>query len=176
MGSGIPGLQSADHLGITVPDLDAAQAFLVDVIGAEYIYTLGAKKSDDGWMAEHLGVHPRTVIREIRFLRLGAGLNLELFDYASAEAQADHPRNSDLGGYHLALYVDDIDAAIEHLHRHGVETMGAPTASTQAAEGQRWVYFLSPWGMQFELVSYPGGKAYERDSPAHLWHPTRLTE
>ena len=29
-------------------------------------------------------------------------------------------------------------------------------------EGQRWVYFLAPWGMQFELVSYPGGKAFDR--------------
>jgi glyoxylase I family protein len=25
--------------------------------------------------------------------------------------------------------------------------------------------------MQFELVSYPGGKAYERDAAVKLWHP-----
>jgi glyoxylase I family protein len=25
------------------------------------------------------------------------------------------------------------------------------------------VYFLSPWGMQFELVSYPHGKAFDKD-------------
>ncbi len=28
--------------------------------------------------------------------------------------------------------------------------------------GSRWVYFLAPWGMQFELVSYPDGKAFDR--------------
>ena len=176
MSAGIPGLRGGDHLGITVPDLDEAQAFLVDVIGAEYIYTLGAKQSDDEWMTEHLGVHPRTVIREIRFLRLGSGLNIELFDYDAADGQAEHPRNSDLGGYHLALYVDDMDAAVAHLHRHGVDTMGSPTASKQAAEGQRWVYFRSPWGLQFELVSYPDGKAYEQDAPVRLWHPARPAE
>jgi glyoxylase I family protein len=38
------------------------------------------------------------------------------------------------------------------------------------------VYFLSPWGMQFELVSFPNGKAYEKDSPVKLWHPARPTE
>jgi glyoxylase I family protein len=27
------------------------------------------------------------------------------------------------------------------------------------------VYFLAPWGMQFELVSYPGGKAFDRQAP-----------
>ena len=31
--------------------------------------------------------------------------------------------------------------------------------------GQRWVYFLSPWGMQFELVSYPHGKAFFTATP-----------
>jgi glyoxylase I family protein len=25
--------------------------------------------------------------------------------------------------------------------------------------------------MQFELVSYPGGKAYEQDAAVRLWHP-----
>jgi glyoxylase I family protein len=27
--------------------------------------------------------------------------------------------------------------------------------------------------MQFELVSYPAGKAYEADAPVRLWHPAR---
>jgi hypothetical protein len=39
--------------------------------------------------------------------------------------------------------------------------LGEPTVSRSASEGQRWVYFLSPWGMQFELVSYPHGKAFD---------------
>lgn len=176
MSNGIPGLEGGDHFGITVPDLDEAQAFLVDVIGAQHIYTLGAKQSDDDWMADRLGVHPRTVIREIRLLRLGNGLNLELFDYQAADGQAEHPRNSDLGGYHIALYVRDLDAAIEHLRRRGIETMGEPTASAQAAKGQRWVYFRAPWGLQFELVSYPEGKAYETDADVRLWHPGRPAE
>ncbi|HTR91523.1 MAG TPA: hypothetical protein VMI73_07260 [Trebonia sp.] len=47
-------------------------------------------------------------------------------------------------------------------------------AQLRPSAGQRWRYFLAPWGMQFELVSYPGGKAYERDGAAvMLWHPGR---
>jgi glyoxylase I family protein len=30
--------------------------------------------------------------------------------------------------------------------------------------------------MQFELVSYPGGKAYEEGAPVLLWHPGRPGE
>ena len=43
-----------------------------------------------------------------------------------------------------------------------VTVLGEPTASSSHHEGQRWVYFLSPGGMQFELVSYPDGKAWDR--------------
>ena len=52
-----------------------------------------------------------------------------------------------------------------YLRDQGVTVLGEPTASKGPSEGQRWVYFLAPWGMQFELVSYPGGKAYDRQRP-----------
>jgi len=169
-------LRGAEHFGFTVPDLDEAEAFLVGVLGAERIYSLGPFVRDDDWMAEHLGVHPRTVMRELRFYRLGHGPNLEVFQYEPADGQLPQPRNSDIGGHHLALYVDDLDAAVAHLRANGVETMGDPTSSANASLGQRWVYFRAPWGMQFELVSYPDGKAYETDAPVKLWHPARPAE
>jgi catechol 2,3-dioxygenase-like lactoylglutathione lyase family enzyme len=168
---GIPGIRGTDHIGFTVPDLDRAEDFLVEILGCERIYTLGAKEADDDWMHTHLGVHPRTVIREIRFYRLGQGANFEVFLYEPADGQAPPPRNSDLGGHHIAFYVDDLDSAVAFLRAKGVHVMGDPTASTQAAEGQRWIYFRSPWGMQFELVSFPDGKAYENGSDRVLWHP-----
>jgi catechol 2,3-dioxygenase-like lactoylglutathione lyase family enzyme len=175
--AGIPGLRGIDHIGFTVPDLDEAERFLVGVLGAVRVYDLAAKRSDhDDWMTVHLGVHPRTVVREIRFYRLGHGSNLEVFQYDSADGQASQPRNSDIGGHHLALYVDDMDAAVAHLRANDVDIMGEPVASAGASEGQRWLYFRSPWGMQFELVSFPAGKAYEKDSPVLLWHPARPAE
>ena len=69
-----------------------------------------------------------------------------------------------------------MDEALAHLLANGVEVMGEPVASANAAAGQRWLYFRSPWGMQFELVSYPEGKAYEADAPVRLWHPARPAE
>lgn len=167
----IPGMRGTDHIGFTVPDLDEAEHFLVDVLGAVRVYTLGAKRADDDFMAVQLGVHPRTAITEIRFYRLGNGSNLEVFHYDSADGQAPQPRNSDIGGHHLALYVDDMDAAIGYLRAHDVEIMGEPVTSAGASTGQRWLYFRSPWGMQFELVSFPDGKAYEQDAATLLWHP-----
>ena len=161
---GLPGLSGVDHIGFTVPDLEQARAFLVDVIGCEYLYSLGPFVHEEGnWMAEHLNVHPRTVMRRNSFFRCGNQAVFEVFSYEAPDQRTVPPRNSDIGGHHVALYVDDLDAAVAHLRSAGVTVCGEPTASKGHHEGQRWVYFLAPWGMQFEVVSYPGGKAWDRE-------------
>src|SRR3954451_19707861 len=159
---GLPGLTGVDHIGFTVPDLEQASAFLVDVLGCEYMYSLGPFVHDDDWMTEHLNVHPRAVMRQLHFFRCGGQAIFEVFQYEAPGQATRQPRNSDVGGHHVALYVEDLDAAVAHLRGKGVPVLGEPTASSGPSEGQRWVYFLAPWGMQFELVSYPGGKAYDR--------------
>jgi len=160
--SGIPGLQRLDHIGFTVPDLAEADRFLVEVLGCEYMYKLGPYAHEDtDWMREHLDVHPRAVMRELHFYRLGGQAVFEVFEYAAPDQRTQVPKNSDVGGHHVALYVDDLDAAIAYLHTKGVEVLGDPTVSKNASEGQRWVYFKAPWGMYFELCSYPNGKAFD---------------
>jgi len=116
-------------------------------------------------------VCPSRAVTEIRFYRCGFGVNFEVFEYERHDGQRDVPRNSDLGGHHVAFYVDDMDAAAAYLAGKGVRLLAGPVASRNASAGQRWLYFLAPWGMQFELVSYPGGKAYEREAAVKLWHP-----
>lgn len=176
MTQGIPGLRGAEHVGFTVPDIEEAHRFFVDVIGCEYVYTLGPWVKDDDWFTEHLNIHPRSVLKEIRFYRCKFGPNFEVFEFESPDQRTEPPKNSDVGGHHIAFYVDDLDAAVEYLHSQGIRVLGEPTASSSASEGQRWVYFLSPWGMQFELVSYPNGKAYEGNAPVKLWHPKHPAE
>ncbi len=158
----MPGLRHIDHIGFTVPDLDEAQTFLVDILGCEYLYSAGPFASDDQWMAEHLNVHPRAVVRENRFFRCGAQTMLEVFDYDAPDQRTDLPLNSDIGGHHVAFYVDDIDAAADYLRDRGVTVLAGPTASSGSRAGARWIYFLAPWGMQFELVSHPNGIAFDQ--------------
>lgn len=169
---GIPGLRGTDHIGITVPNLEEAVSFFIDVIGCEPFYEIGPFKFDDDWMKERLNVHPRAVMRKLKFLRCGNGSNYELFEYEAPDQNPNPPLNSDIGGHHLALYVDDMDAALDHLRAHDVRILGEPTVRTDGpSAGQSWVYFLAPWGLQFELVSFPDGKGYERETDRRLWHP-----
>ena len=167
---GMPGLRGTDHIGITVPDLEQATDFFVNVIGCEQFFDLGPIRAEGDWMAAHLNVHPRAAVRKLRFFRCMNGSNYEVFEYEAPEQARTVPRNSDVGGHHLALYVDDVPVAVAHLKAHGIRVLGEPTfRSTGPNGGQTWVYFLSPWGMQFELVSFPEGKGYERDTPRRLW-------
>jgi glyoxylase I family protein len=164
--SGLPGLSGVDHIGFTVPDLEDAHDFLTEVLGCEYMYRLGPFRAEGPWMSEHLNVHPNAVMQELRFYRCGGQAIFEVFKYEAPDQNTELPRNSDIGGHHVALYVDDLDAAVAYLRSRKIEVLGEPTASSGASLGQRWVYFLAPWGMQFELVSYPRGKAFDHNPRA----------
>lgn len=164
----LSGVRGVDHIGLTVPNLAEAHRFFTQVIGCEYLYALGPLQDNGTWMSEHLGVADDTVMRRLHFYRLGGQAIFEVFEYATKDQQTSVPLNSDVGGHHVAFYVEDLDAAIAQLRSHGIETMGGPTVSRGASAGQRWVYFRSPWGMQFELVSYPDGKAFDKNPEAFV--------
>jgi catechol 2,3-dioxygenase-like lactoylglutathione lyase family enzyme len=170
---GLPGLRGSDHLGFTVPDLEQAVAFFRDVIGCQPFYPLGPfSGGDSDWMNVHLNVDAKATIPAMRIMRCGNGVNLEIFTYTAPDQNTTPPRNSDIGGHHLAFYVDDMAAAVAHLKANGVRMFGDPTTMTEGpSKGETWMYFLAPWGMQLELVSYPGGKAYEAETADRLWSP-----
>ena len=170
---GLPGLRGVEHIGFTVPDIEAATRFFVDVIGCEYVYSLGPFEDAEGdWMVRHLNVPARSRVRELRFFRCGFGPNFEIFEYDGDDRNMVPPRNCDVGGHHLAFYVDDFDRALAYLRLHGLRILGEPTfRTTGPSAGQTWVYFLTPWDMQLELVSFPGGKGYESTTTHRLWHP-----
>ncbi|MES2263229.1 MAG: VOC family protein [Pseudomonadota bacterium] len=168
----LPGMRGADHLGMTVPDMAQAVDFFVKVIGCEASFNLGAFKFEDDWMKVHLNVNPRAEIKRFQMVRCGYGTNLEIFEYQAPKQNRQPPQNSDVGGHHLAFYVDDMDKAVSYLKTNGVKVLGEPSTFKEGpAAGLTWVYFLAPWGMQLEMVSYPKGRAYEQGAKRLLWDP-----
>ncbi|MBO6510682.1 MAG: VOC family protein [Roseibium sp.] len=170
---GLPGMTGMDHIGFTVPDLDQAVSFFTDTLGCQAFYPLGPFSGGDStWMQDHLNVDPKATIPAMRLVRCGNGANLEIFQYTAPDQNETQPRNSDIGGHHLAFYTTDMPAAVAYLEGKGIQVLGQPTTMTEGpSTGETWVYFLAPWGMQLELVSYPDGKAYEADFDTRLWDP-----
>jgi catechol 2,3-dioxygenase-like lactoylglutathione lyase family enzyme len=170
---GLPTMRGHDHTGITVPDMNQALNFFVDILGCRKATAFGPFSDDKGtFMQDVLDVHQHAVINQIVLVRCGAGSNIELFSYSSPDQKVVQPRNSDVGGYHIALYVDDIAAAAEYLKAKGVQTFKGPIPITEGpAAGQAILYFKAPWGLQFEAITYPQGMAYEKTSDVTLWDP-----
>lgn len=157
---GVPGLTGFDHVGFTVPDIERATRFLVDVLGCDRLYDLAPMLGRGEWMRDHLNVDSKAEVRHLRFFRCGSSPVFEVFEYWAPDQATAGPRNSDVGGHHIALYVTDMDAAVSYLRDAGVHVLGEPATSVGPHLGQRWVYFLAPWGAQFELVSYPAGRTW----------------
>ncbi|WP_119387792.1 VOC family protein [Taklimakanibacter lacteus] len=169
----LPGMRGHDHTGVTVPDIKQALDFFTNVLGCQHAMTFGPFSDDKGtFMQDLLDVHPRAKIEQISLVRCGYGSNIELFQYSSPDQKVATPKNSDIGGYHIAFYVDDIKAAADYLKANNVRTMMGPLPVDQGpAAGQSILYFMAPWGLQFELISYPQGMAYEKDGGTVLWSP-----
>lgn len=175
IGSPLPGVRGIDHVGFTVPDTEQAVAFFHDVIGCREAFRFGPIMDDKGTLMQDLvNVHPRAKIAQIVMMRCGQGSNIEIFKYESPDQKSEAPRNSDIGGHHIAFYVKDLPAALRAAQAQGVRTLMGPfPVSEGPAAGQSITYVLTPWGMQLELISYPRGMAYEKKAKVKLWAPGR---
>ncbi|GAA3370045.1 hypothetical protein GCM10017744_092230 [Streptomyces antimycoticus] len=164
---GLPGALGVDHFARTVADLNAAERFFVDVLGAELLYR-NEQKVLPADVAAALGVPPGGAVRRA-VLGMGPTDTIELACYEGMSAGNPHPpRNSDIGGNHLALHVRDVDVAAAYLAEHGCIVLGQPeTIDEGPLTGDRWVYTRTPFGLYVEVVRMPDGTLpYERTTTA----------
>lgn len=171
--AGMPGIRGHDHTGVTVPDMEQAVTFFSDILGCQKAMSFGPFSDDKGtFMTDLLGVDSKAVIENITMMRCGFGSNIELFKYSAPDQRKLDQKNSDIGAFHIAFYVDDISAAKKFLDEKGVATRLGPLPVEQGpAAGQAIIYFQAPWGLQLEAISYPDGMAYEKDGGPVLWAP-----
>lgn len=170
-GDGIPSSPGVDHIGMTVPNLEEAIDFFESALGCEHIYTAGPFNDPEGdWMQKSLAVHPRASTT-LAMVRCGPTQNIELFEYEAEDQQTVPPKNSDVGGMHVAFYVEDIENAVSYLkNAPDVTILGEPTpVSGQPNGGEVFLYFLTPWGSSMEIVSYNEGLEYEESTSKRLY-------
>jgi catechol 2,3-dioxygenase-like lactoylglutathione lyase family enzyme len=123
-----------DHIGVLVKDVDRSLAFYGDTLGLK-----AEKRGNNGVVS------------------LG-NCRLVLFP-ASAQAGDDVGRVLDvaknpLGLDHLALEVDDIEAAIAELERRGVRFTG-PLVTARTLVGARYRGFTDPDGNVLYIIQSP---------------------
>lgn len=162
-----------DHIGITVPDLDAATRFLSKAFDATVIYDthLRTDPPQTGPKAEEMLALTRgSSVVAIRLLRLANGASIELF-----EANKPDPTTpigvADIGIHHFAVYCDDLQAALQRVISAGATPLAGPNAlnGPEEGSGNRMNYVRAPWGTLIELISYPSGVSHPNGT--HRWTP-----
>jgi catechol 2,3-dioxygenase-like lactoylglutathione lyase family enzyme len=129
---------SAHHVGLSVADLDAEQRW--------YRSNLGLNE-----VVERVQL-PEPPVRTV-VLRAPSGLRLELIELAGSEPSSadntlDAARTQTYG--HLALEVDDLDAAFSELTAAGAHPVSPPAPA--ASPGIRFAYVQDPEGNLLELI------------------------
>ncbi|RXH56367.1 VOC family protein [Granulicella sibirica] len=168
-------IRGLDHIGITVPDIEAATTFLEGAFGAEVIYQTLTKedKPQQGGATEHrLHLAQGASIRAIRMLRLQNGPGIELFEMQSPHQQPA-ARPSDLGLQHMALYVDDVSSATSRFKAAGgtIFSEPHPLPPLESGKDNLFCYGITPWGMMVEFVSYPTTQPYTQETSLRRWTP-----
>ncbi|MGF6768374.1 catechol 2,3-dioxygenase-like lactoylglutathione lyase family enzyme [Paraburkholderia sp. GAS199] len=140
-----------DHVGINVPDVDAASAFFADLLGARVVSDMRPGKIPDAWKDSFNWRHTSEIDR-IVMMQLRDGSKIELFQYSGPDVSRALPHEEDAAETHIALKTVDLDHSLAVLKARGLRILNDPVT---LPDGERWFYFLTPWGSQLELVFAP---------------------
>lgn len=170
------GPRGIDHVGITVPDLGAACTFLEKALGATSVYDVLPRTDPpfEGVQTEkELGIPHNSKIIHMRLMRLGNGPTLEVFQFADAPQNRSAGLN-DYGYTHIAVYVDDIHAAVKRFADAGGTMLSAPhdLYGSENGPNNSGAYGRAPWGSLIEFITYPDGIKYP-DPERTRWTPAR---
>lgn len=139
---------SANHTSFTVSSLERTLAFFTECLG----FQLLSRAPRDPKIVERItGVEGADM--EIAFVR-GPGQVVELIEYkAPASKGRVNSRPCDTGFAHLALDVDDVDAAVAAAVPYGVMAINPPiTIDRGPNKGRKVVYLRDPDGVTLEFI------------------------
>ncbi len=171
----LPTIRGVDHIGLSVPDIESAGRFLEQGLGATRIYQL-LTPADPPFAGpdfeRDLNVPPNTRLTAIAMYQLGHGPGIELFQY-EATPQLPPCRASDHGWQHIAVYADDLDAALARLIAAGARPLSEPwmLPTLESGPANRLVFLQAPFGALIEIVSYRSPQPYESTTPLRRWVP-----
>ncbi len=137
-----------NHTSFTVSSLDRSVGFFRDCLMFELI---SRAPRDPAVVQQITGVEGADM--EIAFLK-GPGHTVELIEYkAPANKGRVEARPCDTGFAHLALNVDDADAAVAEAALYQVKAISAPVPINAGPNKGRKVVYLRDWdGVTFEFI------------------------
>lgn len=168
-------LRGINHVGVTVPDIEAATSFLIEGLGARVIYeSFSPDQPPQGnpELDRDLNLAPGTQLVATRMIQVGTGPDIELFQLR-ADDQRPAARPSDFGLQHLAFQADDIEEAIRRFETAGGKMLSRPNSflfDKEQGDGNLFCYGQTPWGMMIEFITIGSPMAYEQQTSLRRWN------
>jgi catechol 2,3-dioxygenase-like lactoylglutathione lyase family enzyme len=149
------GFTRANHVGITVKNLEASIAFYEALTGIKVSNTdeIGGPR-----MAKTQGLEDT----RIRYANLHLdNLNIDILEYVIPESEQASYSNNQISAMHLCFEVDDMNEAIRRLQEIGVEPDGEPITfqeedGLKSGFGTAVAYFRDPDGTNLEIIAPQG--------------------
>jgi len=165
-------IRGIDHVGITVPDIEAATEFFEKAFHAQILYDVQPKNQEPMMGSEvenQLGLPEGSKVVHMRLIQIGESITMELFKIENA-SQDNAASLNDFGLQHLAIYVDDMEETAKLFTAAGGKLLSEPhsLANMENQPGNAGVYGKAPWGTLIELITYPGGL---KDKSITRWTP-----
>ena len=141
-------LQGIHHVAVSVPDIDTARRFYIDLLGAREV-SQAEWPEGTTFINEIVGL-PDSSGRQF-IARLGNAY-IEVFEYLTPRAPAQEPnRPVNLFGYtHFCLQVEDIDAVYQRMLAAGIRFHAPPQhGGGPQRDGARKLGFKATYGRDF---------------------------
>lgn len=123
-------LQRIHHIAIICSDYERSKTFYTDILGLTIIRET-YRAARDSYKLD---------------LAVGDHYQIELFSFPNPPERPSYPEARGLR--HLAFEVEDVEAAIEQLTKHGVAT---EAIRQDKQTGKRFTFFADPDGLPLEL-------------------------
>ena len=147
---------AVNHLGLSVPDLDAALAWYQELLGFRLLTSPRQLRADDPGLgpALHAMLGPHVRSFRIAHLTAGNGVGLQLFEFSEPPAEDNVHRNAPWrGGFtHLCVTAPNIEA----LTRKIAESGGRSSEVFRSIPERPYAaaYCEDPWGNVIEINSH----------------------
>jgi 3-hydroxy-D-aspartate aldolase len=176
IGKGIPTNMGLDHVGIIVPNAQAAADFLMEVFDAEFDWEVKREPTptagERGW-TEIFGVHPDAYMPHVIMLKCGDHVltqYIELFEWSSPDqyqpqGEGGWHKFSDIGNSYISFTVKDMDRVVQHIKTQVIPKwqgtrfiQDPPMQFPLRGEICTSTFLVSPWGMWIELSCWSQSK------------------
>ncbi|WP_411818169.1 lactoylglutathione lyase family protein [Hyphococcus sp. DH-69] len=151
-----PTPRSFSHIGLSVPDLDAAVKFYTDVLGFYTIMEPTEIVEDDSAVGQMCTDVFGPGWKKLRIAHLSTAdrIGIELFEFTDNYAPKENLSFREHGMFHFAVQDPDVEGLLEKIIAAGGKQRMPIREYFPGEKPYRMVYVEDPFGIVFELYSH----------------------